>query len=84
MTRIQFHDLIFLKKKKRMQIHCLFVSFISTYAFSRVFKNMLTLECLLLHICLSLPNSPVLQRTLIYSSFKPLNPILLNRYMSVP
>ena len=56
---------------------------ICTYAFSKVFKNMLILECLLLHICLSLPKPPALQRKLIHSSSKPLKPILLNRYMSV-
>ena len=74
---------IFLNKK-RMPIHCLFMFFICTYAFGKVFKNMLTLQCPLLHICLSLTKSPALQRTLIHSSFKPLKPILLNRYMSVP
>ena len=84
MTHIKFHDWIIFLKKRRMLTHCLFMSFICTYAFSKVFKNMLTLECPLLHICLSLPNSPALQRTLIHSSFKPLKSILLNRYMSVP
>ena len=84
MTRIQFHDWIIFLKKERMPMHCLFMSNICTYAFSKIFKNILTLECLLLHICLSLPKSPALQRTLIHSSFKPLKPILLNRYMSVP
>ena len=74
----------FFEKKKRMPIHCLLLSNICTHAFSKFFKNMLTLECLLLHICLSLPKSPALQRTLIHSSFKPLKPILRNRYMSVP
>ena len=67
-----------------MPIHCLFMSNICTYAFSKVFNNMLTLECLLLHIFLSLPKSPVLQRTLIHGSFKSLKAMSLNRYMSVP
>ena len=84
MTRIQIHDWMIFLKKKRMPIHCLFMSNICTYAFSKTFKNMLILECLLLHICLSLPKSPGLQRTLIHSSFKLLKAIPLNRYMSVP
>ena len=71
-------------EKKRMPIRCLFMSFICTYAFSKVFKNMLTLKYPLLHICLSLPKSPALQRTLIHSCFKPLKIILLNRNMPVP
>ena len=82
MTRIQFHDwILFFEKKREMPIHCLLLSNICTHAFSKFLKNTLTLECLLLHICLSLP---ALQRTLIHSSFKPLKPFLLNRYMSVP
>ena len=82
MTHIQFHDWI--SKKKRECQYTVFLCPLCTYAFSKVFKNMLTLECPLLHICLSLPQSPALQRTLTHSSSKPLKPILLNRYMSVP
>ena len=84
MTHIQFHDWITFLTKKRMPMHCLFIYFICMYAFSKVWKNMSTLECPLLHLHLSLPKSPALQITLIHSSFKALKPILLNRYMSVP
>ena len=70
-------------EKKECQ-YTVFLCPLCTYPFSKVFMNMLTLECPLLHICLSLPKSPALQITLIHSSFKPVKPIFLNRYMSVP
>ena len=83
MTHIQFHDWIIFLKKKECQ-YTVFLCPLCTYPFSKIFMNMLTLECPLLHICLRLPKSPALQITLIRSSFKSVKSILLNRYMSVP